>query len=115
MDTNVCLSQPFRESKRTRQQVVASIPVDKQKSAHFRNFAHGWIVAFTASSGCVVSAAGDKRERKRPAHKMTREEAERLRALFRGTKPAELDDLSVLQRIGRVIARAIYKGPERDG
>jgi len=62
-----------------------------------------------------VSAAGDKREREQqPANKMTREEAERLRELFRGTKPAKLEDLSVLQRIGRAIARAIYKGPERD-
>jgi signal transduction histidine kinase len=59
-----------------------------------------------------VSAAGDKRERKQPAHKMTREEAERLRELLRDTKPAELEDLSVLQRIGRAIVQAIH-GPSK--
>ena len=66
-------------------------------------------------SGRVVSVAGDKRERKQqPANKMTREEAERLRELLRRTKPAELDDPSVPQRIGRAIARAAYRPSERE-
>jgi hypothetical protein len=61
-------------------------------------------------SGRVVSAAGDKRgQEQQPANKMTREEAERLRELLRGTKPADLADPSVLQRIGRAIAWAVSK------
>jgi len=45
---------------------------------------------------------------------MTREEAERLRALLRGTEPADLAaDLPVLQRIGRTIAKAIYRPYKR--
>lgn len=60
-----------------------------------------------------MSAAGDERERaQEPANKMTREEAERLRELLRGSKPAELTELSVIQRIGKAIARAIH-GPSR--
>jgi hypothetical protein len=63
--------------------------------------------------GRVVSSAGDKRERERqPANKMSREEAERLRELLRRTKPADLDDPAVLQRIGKAIARAIH-GPSK--
>ena len=62
-----------------------------------------------------MSAAGDDREREqRPANRMTREEAERLRALLRGTEPADLAaDLPVLQRIGRTIAKAIYRPHKR--
>jgi hypothetical protein len=62
-----------------------------------------------------VSAAGDKREREQqPANRVTREEAERLRELLRRTEPAELTDPSVLQRIGRAIARAVYRPSERE-
>jgi hypothetical protein len=62
-----------------------------------------------------VSAAGDKQERERqPANKMTREEAERLRGLLRRGRPAELSDVSVLQRIGRAIARALAGPSKRD-
>jgi hypothetical protein len=47
-----------------------------------------------------VSVAGDKRDREqKPANKMTREEAERLRELLRRGRPAELTDPPVLQRI----------------
>ena len=49
-----------------------------------------------------------------PANKMTREEAEHLRALLRRTRPADLNEPSVLLRIGRAIAQAIYRrGPKR--
>jgi hypothetical protein len=61
-----------------------------------------------------VPAADDERERGRPANKMTREEAERLRQLLRVTKPADLADTSVLQRIGRAIARAVHRPSKRD-
>jgi hypothetical protein len=45
-------------------------------------------------------------ERDEPAKKGTQEEAERLRRLLQDTEPADLADLSVLQRIGKTIARA---------
>jgi hypothetical protein len=62
-----------------------------------------------------LSAAGDERGRnERPANRMTREEAERLRELLRSTDPAELAEPSVLQRIGRAIARAIHGPSKRD-
>jgi hypothetical protein len=62
-----------------------------------------------------VPAAGDEREwERKPTNKMTREEAERLRKLLQGTKPADLADLSVVQRIGRAIARAVYRPSKRD-
>jgi hypothetical protein len=62
-----------------------------------------------------VSAAGDERGREqRPANKMQREDAERLRELLRRTQPAELDDPSVPQRIGRALARAAYRPAERE-
>jgi signal transduction histidine kinase len=61
-----------------------------------------------------VSAAGDKREQEHQrANTMTREEAERLRELLRCTKPADLADLSVIQRIGTAIARAVYRPSKR--
>jgi hypothetical protein len=84
------------------------------ESAMSRNFAPGRIVAFWEGSGRVVSAAGDKREREQlPTNKMTREEAEHLRELLRGTKPADLVEPSVLQRIGRAIARAVSRPSKR--
>jgi len=43
---------------------------------------------------------------------MTREEAERLRALLRGTKAADLNDPFARQRVGTAIAQAIYRGPK---
>ena len=63
----------------------------------------------------IVSAADNERGREqRPANKMQRQEAERLRELLRRSKPAELDDPSVPQRIGRAIARAAYRPSERE-
>jgi hypothetical protein len=63
----------------------------------------------------VLSVAGDERgPNERPANRMTREEAERLRELLRSSEPAELAQPPVLQRIGRAIARAIL-GPSKRG
>jgi hypothetical protein len=67
-----------------------------------------------ASGGRKVSEPGGKPKRDQPANKMTREEAERLRELLRGTKPADLVEPSVLQRIGKAIARAVSR-PSRRG
>jgi len=44
---------------------------------------------------------------------MSREEAERVRALLRGTKAADLNDPFARQRVGRAIAQAIYRGPPK--
>jgi hypothetical protein len=45
---------------------------------------------------------------------MSREEAERLRELLRRTKAADLHEPSVLQRIGKAIARTIQGRSKRD-
>jgi hypothetical protein len=58
--------------------------------------------------GVQVSKPGDA---PKPSNKMTREEAERLRALLQSTKPADLNDATVRQRVGRAIAWAIERGP----
>jgi hypothetical protein len=42
---------------------------------------------------------------------MSWEEAQRLRALLRATRPADYDP-SALQRIGRAIAQAIHRAPK---
>jgi hypothetical protein len=52
-------------------------------------------------------------KREQPSNKMTREEAERLRALLRSTKAADLNDALARQRIGRAIAWAIERGPPK--
>jgi hypothetical protein len=52
-----------------------------------------------------VSERGGKPKREAIPNKMTREEADRLRALLRSTRSAEYDP-SGLQRVGRVIAQA---------
>ena len=57
-----------------------------------------------------MSASGGGPKRAKPSNQMPREEAERLRALLRGTRPADYD-VSGLQRIGKAIAQAIYRGP----
>ena len=44
---------------------------------------------------------------------MTREEAERLRALLRDTRPADYHEPSALQRVGKAIAQAIEPGPPK--
>src|SRR5215211_3494796 len=40
-------------------------------------------------------------------------DAERLRALLRDTRPADLNDLSVLQRVGGTLVRAMYRGDQK--
>ena len=50
----------------------------------------------------------------RSATKMSKEDAERLRELLRRTRSADLSDPPVLQRIGRIIAQAIYRPFKRD-
>ena len=60
-----------------------------------------------------MSERGDEPKRESP-NKMTREEAERLRALLRDTRPADYRP-SPLQRVGIAIAQAIYRGPEKPG
>jgi hypothetical protein len=60
----------------------------------------------------LVSQAA-KENREEPAKKGTQEEAERLRRLLQDTEPADLSDLSVLQRIGKAIARAVYSPVKR--
>lgn len=67
-----------------------------------------------AAGGVKVSERSEKPKRQdQPANRMTPEEAERLRALLRGTGPADYQDPSALQRIGREIARAISRGPPK--
>jgi hypothetical protein len=56
-----------------------------------------------------MSKLEDEPERVIPANQMSKDDAERLRALLRRTEPADLSDPSVLQRVGRVIAQAIAK------
>ena len=67
-----------------------------------------------ASGGRKVSERGGEPKRDQPPNKMTREEAERLRALLRGTKAADLHDPFARQRVGRAIAQAIDRGPPRN-
>jgi hypothetical protein len=62
--------------------------------------------------GVQVSERGEPK-REQPSNKMTREEAERLRALLRSTKAADLNDPLARQRIGRAIAWAIERGPPK--
>jgi len=64
--------------------------------------------------GRKMSERGDEPKRDQPPNKMTREEAERLRALLRGTKAADLNDPFARQRVGRAIAQAIDRGPPRN-
>ena len=52
------------------------------------------------------------RSRKQGSGKMSLREAERLRQLLRRTKPADLSEHSVLQRLGNAIAKAIYRPPK---
>jgi hypothetical protein len=61
------------------------------------------------------AGGGDKPRPAPPTNKMTREEAERLRGLLRGTRPADLNEPTVLLRIGRAIAQAIYRGSPKLG
>ena len=49
------------------------------------------------------------KSRKQSSGKMSLQEAERLRQLLRCTKPADLSENSVLQRIGNAIAKAINR------
>jgi predicted dehydrogenase len=64
--------------------------------------------------GRKMSERGEEPKRDHPLNKMTREEAERLRALLRGTKAADLNDPFARQRVGRAIAQAIDRGPPRN-
>ena len=59
-----------------------------------------------------MSERGGEPKRDQPPNKMTREEAERLRALLRGTNAADLNDPFARQRVGTAIAQAIYRGPK---
>jgi CheY-like chemotaxis protein len=52
-----------------------------------------------------VSESGGGPKRAKPSNQMPREEAERLRALLRGTRPADYEP-SGLQRVGKAIAQA---------
>jgi hypothetical protein len=65
------------------------------------------------AAGVKVSERGGEPKRDQPSNRMTREEAERLRQLLRGTKPADLNDATVRQRVGRAIAWAIERGPPK--
>ena len=60
-----------------------------------------------------MSERGGEPKRDQPPNKMIREEAERLRALLRGTKAADLNDPLARQRVGRAIAWAIYLRPPK--
>jgi hypothetical protein len=60
--------------------------------------------------GRKMSDRGAEPKRDQPSNRMSREEAEHLRALLRGTRPADLNEPSVLLRIGRAIGQAIYRG-----
>ena len=74
-----------------------------------RNLGTRGIVAIEggASGGRkVLERRGDEKpKRDQPSNEMTREEAERLRALLRGTRAADYQP-SGLQRVGAVIAQA---------
>jgi hypothetical protein len=53
-------------------------------------------------------------ERKEPGRarsvtKMTKEDAERLRALLRRTDPADMSDPSARERVGKEIAKAMHR------
>jgi hypothetical protein len=52
---------------------------------------------------------GGKAGQVRSVSKMTKEDAERLRELLRRTDPADMSDSSVRERVGREIAKAMYK------
>ena len=62
----------------------------------------------------MAAAADDREQEQRPANKMTREEAERLRELLRG-KPADLADPAARQRVGSAITWAIDRQHKRHG
>jgi hypothetical protein len=71
-------------------------------------------IAGAASGGRrCVSKRGEKPRRDQPWNKMTQEEAERLRALLRDTKPADFNDDTARQRVGKVIGGAISRGPSK--
>jgi hypothetical protein len=51
----------------------------------------------------------DEPGRIRSVSKMSKEDAERLRELLRRTDAADMSDPSTRERVGRVIAQAIYR------
>jgi len=69
------------------------------------------LVVFGSPSGVHVPQPTNK-SRKQSSGKMSLQEAERLRQLLRRTKPADLAEHSVLQRLGKAIAKAIYRLPK---
>jgi hypothetical protein len=61
---------------------------------------------------CLVRSKENRKDepgRVRSDSKMSKEEAERLRALLRLTDPADMSDQSARERVGKAIAQAIYR------
>src|SRR2546425_13272759 len=60
-----------------------------------------------------ISAPEDEPARGRSASRMSKEEAERLRALLRDTNPAALWTPSARQRVGEMLVEATRRGVRR--